>query len=220
MRGTFILAAVFLTLALGGCIAPAVGSGAWVGPTSAPRYGTYPHWYRDLWPAYPGYGGDLRHPSALTCDRFSRCAHLRPSDNFGRRYAARARPPQWAEDLPRSARSSDRFLRPRSNVVCDRASRICYKSGKIDKSDTERAFGDRAGDRADDLRDRFGTARLFVPQRGVACDRERRVCLEGGDPDRKLTRRYFGKGAARALADGAPGDGDRKGKRRGKRKRG
>jgi Fels-1 Prophage Protein-like len=222
MRGTFTLVAVFLTLALGGCTAPdgGSGSGVWAGSTSALRYGTYPEWYRDLWPAYPGYGGSLRHRSAVNCDRFGRCWQLQPSDPFERRYAARARP-GWAENLPRSARSSDRFLRPRSNVVCDRASRICYKNGKVDKSDTERAFGERAGDRADDLRDRFGTARLFVPQRGVACDRERRVCLEDGDPDRKLTRRYFGKGAARALAEQGSQDGEgRKDKRRGKRKQG
>jgi hypothetical protein len=115
---------------------------------------------------------------------------------------------------------SDRFLRPRSNLVCDRASRICYKNGKIDKSDTENTFGERAGDRADDLRDRFSTARLFVPQRGVACDRDRRLCLEDGDPDRKLTRRYFGKRAARALAWEPQGGEGRKGKRRGKRKQG
>ena len=41
----------------------------------------------------------------------------------------------------------NRFLRPRSEVVCDRATRICYKEGNVDKSDTERVFGERAGDR-------------------------------------------------------------------------
>jgi hypothetical protein len=223
MRYRFILVGSTLMLTVGGCAGPGSlghggGSRAWIGPTTTLRYGSY----RDLdpWPANPGYGGGLRHGSAIRCDRFGRCWQLRPSDPFEHRYAARARPPGWAEDLPRSARSSDRFLRPRSNVVCDRASRICYKNDKIDKSDTERVFGDRAGDRADDLRDRFGTARLFVPQRGVACDRDRNVCLEDGDPDRKLTRRYLGKGAARALAGQEPQGEGRKGKRRGKRKQG
>ena len=61
---------------------------------------------------------------------------------------------------------------------------------------------------------------MFVPQRGVACDRERRLCLEDGDPDRKLTRRYFGKDAARALAEEPGSDDGRKGKRRDKRKQG
>ena len=47
------------------------------------------------------------------------------------------------------------------------------------------------------------------------------MCLEDGDPDRKLTRRYFGRGAARALAEQDPyPDGVRKSKRRGKRKQG
>jgi hypothetical protein len=106
-------------------------------------------------------------------------------------------------------------------VVCDRASRLCYKDGKVDKSDTQSVFGERAGDRADRVRDRLGTGDMFVPERGVACDRERRLCLEDGDPDRKLTRRYFGRDAARTLAEEEPGGGDgRKGKRRNKRKKG
>ena len=81
---------------------------------------------------------------------------------------------------------------------------LCYKDGKVDKSDTQSVFGERAGDRADRLRDRLGTGRMFVPERGVACDRERKLCLEDGQPDRKLTRRYFGKDAARALARDQP----------------
>jgi hypothetical protein len=130
-----------------------------------------------------------------------------------------AQPPGWAESLPGSARTNDRFLRPRSEVVCDRATRICYKQGKVDKSDTERVFGGRAGDRADDLRDRLGTARLFVPERDVACDRERRMCLDDGDPDRRLTRRYFGRRAARAVDEERPRDDEkRRGKRSSKRK--
>lgn len=224
MRSKLMLLAMSLALIGSGCttsgsLGEGSGGGVWLGPSTTLRYGSY----RDLdrWPAYPGYGGSLRHRPAVACDSFGRCSQLRSSDPFERRYAARGRPPGWADDLPRSARMSDRFLRPRSNLVCDRASRICYKNGKIDKSDTESVFGERAGDRADDLRDRFGTARLFVPQRGVACDRERKVCLEDGDPDRKLTRRYFGKGAARTLAEeGPPGGDGRKGKRRGKRKQG
>jgi Fels-1 Prophage Protein-like len=209
MRYTVTLVAALLTLVGSGCTAPGhlghgSGTGVWFGPAASMSYGTYSDRNRDLSPAFPGYGRGLRHRPAVACDSFGRCWQLRSADLFERRYAARARPPGWAEDLPRSGRSSDRFLRPRSNLVCDRASRICYKNGKIDKSDTERVFGERAGDRADDLRDRFGTARLFVPQRGVACDRERRVCLEDGDPDRKLTRRYFGRGAARALAKEGP----------------
>jgi Fels-1 Prophage Protein-like len=98
---------------------------------------------------------------------------------------------------------------------------MCYKQGEVDKSDTERVFGDRAGDKVDSLRDRLGTSRLFAPERGVACDREGRVCLEDGDPDRSLTRRYFGRRAARALDQERPRDDDaRRTKRSPKRKEG
>jgi hypothetical protein len=110
-----------------------------------------------------------------------------------------------------------RVPRGRATVSCDPARTSCV-IGQAASARQERyraGVGERAGDRADDLRDRFGTARLFVPQRGVACDRERRVCLEDGEPDRKLTRRYFGRGAARPLNDqDSHGGDDRKGKRK------
>jgi Fels-1 Prophage Protein-like len=194
------------------------GTGAWSDSSLWPRYRTE----RDLWLARPGYGYSPLHRPSIACDRFGRCWELDPSDRFARGYGERrARPPSWAEDLPGSARSHDRFLRAGSEVVCDRATRICYKEGKVDKSDTEQVFGGRAGDRADDLRDRLGTARLFLPERDVACDRARRVCLDDGDPDRSLTRRYFGRRAARALDDErSRDDGGRRDKRRSKRKSG
>ena len=228
MRYTLTLLAMSLTLAGSACAPPDTlvhGSGTeiWMGPTSPQRYGMYPSREDDYGLALPGYGRGPLHRPAVACDRFGRCWQIGRSDLFARRHFERrdARPPGWAEDLPQSARMSDRFLRPRGDVVCDRASRICYKDGKVDKSDTERVFGERAGDRADDLRDRYGTARLFVPERGVTCDRERKLCLEDGDPDRKLTRRYFGRRAARALTEDQQRDGDdRQGKRRGKRKQG
>ncbi len=228
MRYTLTLLAAFLTLTGSGCTAPDTlgqgsGTGVWIGPTASARYGPYQDRDDDFWPAYPGYGRSLRYRPAVACDSFGRCWQLRPSDPFERRYVRRpdTRPPDWAENLPRSARMSDRFLRPGSDVVCDRASRICYKDGKVDKSDTQNVFGERAGDRADGLRDRLGTGQMFVPERDVACDRERRLCLEDGDPDRKLTRRYFGRDAADAVADEEPQGGDgRKSKRRNKRKQG
>jgi Fels-1 Prophage Protein-like len=194
------------------------GTGAWSDATLWPRYRTE----RDLWLGRPGYGYSSLHRPSIACDRFGRCWELDPSDRFPRGYSERrARPPGWAEDLPGSARSHDRFLRAGSEVVCDRATGICYKEGKVDKSDTERVFGERAGDRADGLRDRLGTARVFLPERDVACDRARRVCLDDGDPDRSLTRRYFGRRAARALDEERSRDDDgRRAKRRSKRKSG
>jgi Fels-1 Prophage Protein-like len=211
-----------LALICSACGAPQLsvssgGTGAWPDPGLGPLYRAE----RDVWLALPGYGrSPLRRP-AVACDSFGRCWQVGPSYRFAREYVERpdARPPGWAESLPGSARTEHRFVRPRSDVVCDRATRICYKEGQVHKSDTEGVFGGRAGERADALRDRFGTARLFVPERGVACDRESRVCLEDGDADRRLTRRYFGRGAARAIDEERPrDDGERSSKRRSKRK--
>jgi Fels-1 Prophage Protein-like len=165
MRYTLTLLAAILTLMGSGCTVPdssahGSGGGMWIGPTASLGYGTYPGWDRDLRSAYPGYGGSARYRPSVACDTFGRCWQLGPPDPFEGLYARRShvRPPGWAESLPRSARMSNRFLRPGSDVVCDRASRLCYKDGKIDKSDTQGVFGDRAGDRADRLRDRLGTA--------------------------------------------------------------
>lgn len=209
-----------LALMCSACGAPqlsvSTGTRAWSDPGFWP-YRTE----RDVWMAPPGYGRSPFYRPSIACDRFGRCWQVGPFDRFARGYIERpdTRPPGWAERLPESAETHNRFLRPRSEVVCDRATRICYKKGEIDKSDTERMFGDRAGDRADDLRDRHGRARIFVPERDVSCDRERRVCLDDGDPDRSLTRRYFGRRAARVLEEERPSDGGaRPAKRKSKRK--
>lgn len=225
MRYTLTSLALSLALVCSACgpqNAALYGSGTevWTGPTSPPRYGAYQSWERDPWLALPGYGRGPLHRPGVSCDRFGRCWRPGPSDRFARGYVERpdAQPPGWAESLPGAARTDDRFLRPRSEVVCDRASRICYKQGKVDQSDTDRVFGERAGDRVDDLRNRLGTGRVFVPERGVACDRSRRTCLEDGDPDRSLTRRYFGRRAARDLDEERPRDRDARPKRSPKRR--
>jgi hypothetical protein len=149
MPYTITLLAAFLTLSGSGRAMPDTsahgsGTGVWPGSTSSPYRG----W--DLWQASPGYGRSLGHRPAVACDSFGRCWQREPSDPFERRYVRRPEvgPPGWAEDLPRSARTSDRFLRPGSGVVCDRASRLCYKDGKVDKSDTQSMFGARACGRA------------------------------------------------------------------------
>ena len=155
---------------------------------------------RDPWLGLPGYGRSPFHRPPVVCDRFGRCWRAEPSrfshGHFGR---PEPRPPGWAESLPESAPMRNRFLRPRSEVVCDRATRICYNEGNIDKSDTKDVFGRRAGKRADKLRDQHGTPRVFAPERDVSCDRERRRCFDDGAADRDLTRRYFGRRAARGL---------------------
>ena len=188
-----VLSVVLLCSACGAPqLSLSTGTQAW----SDPGFRTERH----LWLAPPGYGHSPWHRPQAVCDRFGRCWRVEPFDRFARGYGwPDARPPRWAERLPDSAQLHGRFARPRSDLVCDRATRICYKDGKIDKSDTQRMFGERAGARADAIRDKHGRARVFVPARDVSCDRERRVCFDDGDPDRDLTRRYFGKRAARAL---------------------
>jgi hypothetical protein len=206
---------LWLALLCSACGAPQLsvspgGSRAWPEPGFESLYGT-------------GYGGSALHGPRVACDGFGHCWQVGPHRRFTRGHVERpeAPPPGWAADLPGSARSDRRFVRAGSDVVCDRATRICYNGGKVDRSDTERVFGGRAGDRADALRDRLGSARVFVPERGVACDRERRACLEDGEPDRSLTRRYFGRRAARGLDDDPPRARDgRSDKRRNDRKEG
>lgn len=150
-----------------------------------------------------GYYDAPRRP-VINCDAYGRCWQQVPYGSgygYGSGYTGRTgtRPPGWADDLPYRAQGSDRFLRPRSGVVCDRSTSVCYKGGEVDKTETRDLFGDRAADRADDLRDQRGTARLFVPERGVTCDRSRQVCFDDGRADSSLTRRYFGQRAAGAV---------------------
>lgn len=191
--------ALCLALACGGCgpqlSLSAGGARGWADPGVGP----FARADRDVWLGMPGYARSPFDRSAVVCDRFGRCWRRDADDHFAHRHFGRpdAEPPGWAESLPDPARTRDRFLQPRSNLLCDRATRICYKDGEVDKSDTESVFGRGAGKRADDLRDSYGTARLFVPERGVSCDRERRRCFEDGDPDRRATRRYFGRRDAR-----------------------
>jgi uncharacterized membrane protein YgcG len=83
------------------------------------------------------------------------------------------------------------------DTTCDCDSRICYRDGAIDKSDTRDAFGDRAAGRADDLRDRFGTGRVFVPGDGVACVFTTQTCYKDGRPDPDGTRDFFGEEGGR-----------------------
>ena len=112
-----------------------------------------------------------------------------------------AGPQSWAEPGPvgRSVPGTSRngTFQPSRNVVCDRATEICYRRGRIDKSETEDVFGERAGDRADRYRDRYGRDDLYVRSRNVVCDRETHTCYKNGHADRSETREVFGKGAAR-----------------------
>jgi hypothetical protein len=159
--------------------------------------------------SYPGYARGhtsppvrVRPPRAylpprpsVTCDAYGRCWRS-GYPHYGR-YGAR--PPGWADDLPARAQDPYRFVRPSSGVVCDRSTSVCYKQGRVDKSETETYFGTRAADRADDLRDDLNTGRLFVPERGITCDPGRRICFDQGVADFSTTRRYFGSRAAELI---------------------
>lgn len=146
-----------------------------------------------------GFGERRQQRPQIYCDGYGRCSQGLPGRRNGYSRGFDDRPPGWADDLPGRIRYPDRFERPRSSVVCDQATSICYRNGLVDKSETRDAFGNRAADRADDLRDRRGTARVFVPERGVSCDAGQQVCFDGRTPDASLTRRYFGTDAARNL---------------------
>jgi Fels-1 Prophage Protein-like len=201
MRSTMPPLALCLALIGGACAPPQLSlstgeTGGWADSTWPPSVRTD----RDVW-VLPGATRDPFHRAPVVCDQFGRCWRHDRTDRFayGDRERRAAEPPGWAERLPDSAQTDDRFLSPRSGLLCDRATRICYKDGNLDRSDTKHVFGKQAGKRADQLRDAHGTARVFVPERGVPCDRERRVCFDDGTPDRGLTRRYFGRRAARKL---------------------
>jgi hypothetical protein len=65
------------------------------------------------------------------------------------------------EPRPDFCRTDSARVRVDSDTTCDCDTRICYRDGAIDKTDTEAAFGERAGRRADSIRDAtegsFGT---------------------------------------------------------------
>ena len=188
MRAVKASLAMGLALLCSGCALPQLSVGADAG-RSFPGAG-----YGGGWRAYPGYPRD--YGDDVVCDRFGRCWRADPGDRYDHRRRA-ARPPGWAEDLPEAARADERFIRPNSGLVCDQVTRVCYKRGNVDKSDTKNVFGRRAAKRADQLRDERGTSAIFVPEQGAACDPTRRRCFSDGEPDRRLTRRHFGRGAAR-----------------------
>lgn len=93
---------------------------------------------------------------------------------------------------------NDRYVRTDRRTVCDRGTQTCYRKGDIDQSETRDQFGNRAGRRADEVRDRYGDD-AFVRSRKVACDRGDRTCYKNGRPDRSETRDVFGKKAARKI---------------------
>ncbi|HET6468651.1 MAG TPA: hypothetical protein VFG43_09765 [Geminicoccaceae bacterium] len=125
-------------------------------------------------------------PGGLVCYQVERPLQGRNSDSWGRqepRGRAWGQPWQapWSQRRdPWDSRPAPRFARPDSNVVCDQRTSICYKNGRIDKSETREHFGNGASRRADALRDQAGTGRVFVPRPGVVCDPDDRKCIRKG----------------------------------------
>lgn len=138
--------------------------------------------------SYPRYGVYDSSPGWWGRPSYER----QPAYRYGDRSADR-----YYRNQARSG-GEGRLARPDNDVVCDRRTRICYKDGKIDKSETQDFFGGKAADRADDVRDRYEND-AFVPRKNVVCDRDRRVCYKDGDPNRNLTRDYFGNRAAKRV---------------------
>jgi hypothetical protein len=72
----------------------------------------------------------------VNCDVYGRCwqhspgyRYGAPRNQLGHRRHKGDRPPGWADDLPYRTRDPYRFERPRSGVVCDRGTGLCYKRG-------------------------------------------------------------------------------------------
>jgi len=121
-----------------------------------------------------GYGG--RQPR-LVCDARGICYQAGAAYSPGTIYSDerelwQRRPERWRRD-----NHNRRFARPDSDVTCDRRTSVCYKNGHIDKSETEEFFGNGASRRADAIRDRAGSGRVFVTRPGKWCDPADRGCL-------------------------------------------
>ena len=164
------MALIFAALVLAGA------SSAWAG-------GSTPGVYVD--PNFPPLGG--------ASPGVTRAAPTQPSRSQG------ARPPGWADNAPGRVRSSDRFARPQSGVVCDRRTNVCYKNGEARPERNQGCVRRPGTDRVEGIRKRNGTGKLFLPDRGVTCNSIRKVCYDDGVADFSQTRRYFGDRAADAL---------------------
>jgi hypothetical protein len=111
-------------LACGACGAPqlSISSGGaedWTESRWSPLYRPE----RDVWRGLPGYGrGPLDRPN-IACDQFGHCWQPGLYDRFARKYIER--PPGRAQSFPGSVWMDNRFVRPRSDIVCDRATRVC-----------------------------------------------------------------------------------------------
>lgn len=165
-----LFAALAAGLLLGGC---AYDNDSYEG-RSYPRYGVY-----DNGPGYYGRGRSV----------------------YGRNNTYYGRDPRYWYGGRRNDddnnRRQPRFDRPENNVVCDRRTATCYKGREIDVSETREKFGRDAARKVERVRDRYDNNDIFRPRRNAVCDRDDKRCYQNGDPNRRLTREYFGNRAAR-----------------------
>ena len=204
-RLTLTLALVAGALLTGCTVDEADGSRARVyggGPAYSPGtvYGGPLYGYGA--PSYGYYGG-----SAYGYGGPSYGYYGGPAYGYGRQ-VYRHDEPGYRDEPKAPWRDHDRrFDRQGENVVCDRLTNVCYKKGNIDASETRDRFGNHAGRRVDGIQDRNRTNDVFLPKPGIICNDRDNVCKKGGEPNRRLTRDYFGNQAARRVAPG-PGRND------------
>jgi hypothetical protein len=116
----------------------------------------------------------------LVCDDRGACYQVMPGYAFnGPSWGYYERREGWENRRyhGRWGERNRRFARPSSDVTCDRRTSVCYKDGHTDKTETRVFFGDRASRRADAVRDRAGTGRVFVQEPGKWCDPRAPGCL-------------------------------------------
>ncbi len=102
--------------------------------------------------------------------------------------------PLAAADPARAQRPSLDF--PRSGVICDRGSRVCYDSRGVSIGETRRVFGSGA---VTNLRRQFDTRTWpteLLFSTGELCDVRRQVCWDDGwqrrNVSKRLSRQLFG----------------------------
>lgn len=185
MRGIARFAALAATgFLLAGCVGLDDDDGGYGGRTVYNDYPTtvYRGYPRTVYRDYPDYRYDN--------DR-RRYRDYDDDDDDDDRYVGAP----WRRQEPRERR----FTRKSDDTVCDRRTSICYQNGEIDKTETKERFGNRAADRADDIRDRQRSANVYVPRRDTVCNDDRNRCYQDGRGNVRQTREYFGNRAANNL---------------------
>lgn len=96
-----------------------------------------------------GTGRTFRPSPDVVCDRATETCYRRGQidasetrDVFGRRAARDV-------DRVRDWAGTNRLYRPSDDVACNRATKVCYKNGRPDRSETRDYFGKKAARRID-----------------------------------------------------------------------